>query len=312
MAMLTGSRQWVVVLAGGDGRRLAAATMDSDGNHVPKQFCRFGSDASVLSHTLERARRLAGPERIVAVVQEAHRRWWQDELRALPRSNIIPQRANRGTAVALLQALDTIVARDRDAQLLVLPSDQEVADEHAWHTTLRRVVDAALAAPEHVVLVGVEPQPDPDYGWILPGELVGQHARTVLGFAEKPGAAAAAELAVRGGLCSAFVFAASAMALLDLFSRHPAMPIARRAQALSGSVLDPGVSLAVAEDLPYSDFSHDLLERAPYCARVVPGIPCGWTDLGTPARLARWQRQRPRPLPAASDKRHRPSIAGAA
>jgi mannose-1-phosphate guanylyltransferase len=228
MAMLTGSRQWVVVLAGGDGRRLAAATMDSDGNHVPKQFCRFGSDASVLSHTLERAGRLAGPDRIVAVVQEAHRRWWQDELRALPRSNVISQRANRGTAVALLQALDTIVARDRDAQLLVLPSDQEVADEHAWHTTLRRVVDAALAAPEHVVLVGVEPQPDPDYGWILPGELVGQHARTVLGFAEKPGAAAAAELAVRGGLCSAFVFAASAMALLDLFSRHPALPIARR------------------------------------------------------------------------------------
>jgi mannose-1-phosphate guanylyltransferase len=266
----------------------------------------------VLSHTLQRAGRLVGPERIVAVVQEAHRRWWQDELQALPRPNIIPQRANRGTAVALLQALDTIVARDRDAQLLVLPSDQEVMDEHAWHTTLRRAVDAALDAPEHVVLVGVEPQSDPDYGWILPGEPVGQYTRTVLGFAEKPGAEVAAELAVRGALCSAFVFAASAMALLDLFSRHPAEPIARRAQALSGSVLDPGGSLAAAEQLPYSDFSHDLLERAPYCARVVPGIPCGWTDLGTPARLARWQRQRPRPLSVASDQHHRPRIVGAA
>jgi mannose-1-phosphate guanylyltransferase len=310
--MDTGSRQWVVVLAGGDGRRLASATMDSNGNHVPKQFCRFGSDSSVLSHTLQRAGRLAGPGRIVAVVREAHRRWWEDELQGLPRPNVISQRANRGTAVALLQALGTIVERDRDAHLLVLPSDQEVADERAWHATLRRVTDAALDAPEHVVLVGVEPQLDPDFGWIVPGEPVGQHARTVLGFAEKPGADDAAELARRGALCSAFVFAASAMALLDLFSRHPAEPIARRARALSGSVMGPDACIPAAEELPYSDFSHDLLERAPYCARVVPGIPCGWTDLGTPARLARWQRQRLRLLPAASEARPQPQGVGAA
>jgi mannose-1-phosphate guanylyltransferase len=292
------SSPWVVVLAGGDGHRLASATRDSSGNHVPKQFCRFGSDSSVLDHTLRRAVRLAPPERIVAVVQEAHRRWWEDALHALPLSNVIAQRGNHGTAVALLHALTVIVGRDRDAQLLVMPSDQEVADEYAWHATLLRATDAALDAPEHVVLVGVEPQSDPDFGWIVPGEDVGRHTRTVLGFSEKPGVAEAARLARRGALCSAFVFAASAETLLDLFSRHPAEPIARRAQALSGSVLDPDGTAPAADDLPYSDFSHDLLERAPYCARVVSGVACGWTDLGTPARLARWQQRFVRLLPA--------------
>lgn len=309
--MHTESRQWVVVLAGGDGRRLASATRDADGNHVPKQFCRFGADSSVLSHTLKRARRLAGPERIVAVVQEAHRRWWEEELHELPRRNVLTQRANQGTAVALLHALTTIVGRERDAQLLVLPSDQEVADESAWYATLRRATDAALDAPEHVVLVGVEPQADADFGWIVPGEDVGQQTRTVLGFSEKPGAAEAAELVRRGALCSAFVFAASAMALLDLFSRHPAEPIARRAQALSGSVMDPDGASPADQDLPYSDFSHDLLERAPYSARVVSGYPCGWTDLGTPARLARWQQRRVRLLPARSAPRHQTGVAAA-
>jgi mannose-1-phosphate guanylyltransferase len=301
----------VVVLAGGDGRRLASATVDPDGNHVPKQFCRFGSDSTVFSHTLERASRLAEPERIVAVVQEAHRRWWEGELRGLPRSNVIAQRANRGTAVALLHALTSIVARDREAQLLVLPSDQEVADERAWHATLRRAADAALDTPDHLVLVGVEAQPDPDFGWIVPGESVGHGTRAVLGFSEKPGAAEAAELAMRGALCSAFVFAASAPALLDLFSRHPAEPIARHAQALSGTVLEPGAPSVPAEDLPYSDFSHDLLERAPYCARVVSGEPCGWTDLGTPARLARWQQRHVQRVPARIAPRHRRAVAAA-
>lgn len=305
--MHTESRQWVVVLAGGDGRRLASMTRDPGGNHVPKQFCRFGSDSSVLAHTLKRARKLAGQEQIIAVVQESHRRWWEEELHELPKPNVIRQHANRGTGVALLHALTEIARRDRDAHLLVLPSDQEVADEYAWHATLLRTVDAALDAPEHVVLVGVEPQSDPDFGWILPGEDVGENTRSVLGFAEKPGAAEAAELAQRGALCSAFVFAASGMALLDLFSRHPAEPIARRAQALSGSVLDPDGSTPGMEDLPYSDFSHDLLERAPYCARVVTGYPCGWTDLGTPARLARWQQRHVRLLPARSATPHRPA-----
>ncbi len=309
--MNTESKPWVVVLAGGDGLRLASMTRDPGGHHVPKQFCRFGSDSSVLSHTMKRARRLAEPEQIIAVVQDSHRRWWAEELHELPKPNVIRQRANHGTGVALLHALTEIMRRDRDAHLLVLPSDQEVLDEYAWHATLLRTVDAALDAPEHVVLVGVEPQSDPDFGWIVPGEDVGENTRTVLRFAEKPGAAEAAELALGGALCSAFVFAASGAALLDLFSRHPSEPIARRAQALSGSVLEPNGSALGMEDLPYSDFSHDLLERAPYCARVVTGYPCGWTDLGTPARLARWKQRHVRLLPANSATPPRPATVAA-
>ncbi|HEY6194857.1 MAG TPA: sugar phosphate nucleotidyltransferase [Candidatus Eisenbacteria bacterium] len=286
--MLTESSLWVVVLAGGEGRRLASATVDPSGTHVPKQFCRFGSDRSVLTHALERAGRLVEPDRVVAMVQAAHRRWWEQELRGLPRTNVIAQRGNRGTAVAVLHALGEILQRDREAHLLVLPSDQEVEDERAWAATLRRAADAALGLPEHVVLVGVEPQADPDFGWIVPGERSAEGTRTVVGFSEKPSAVEAARLVRRGALCSAFVFAASSAAFLDLFSRHPCEPIAQRARALCGSVTEFGSASATEQDLPYSDFSHDLLEHAPERARVVSGAPCGWTDLGTPERLRRW------------------------
>jgi hypothetical protein len=33
------------------------------------------------------------------------------------------------------------------------------------------------------------------------------------------------------------------------------------------------------------DLSHDMLERRPQDLRVVRVAPCGWSDLGTPARL---------------------------
>ena len=135
--MHTESELWVVILAGGEGRRLASMTTDSLGRHVPKQFCRFGADASVLSHTLRRASRFAVPGRIVAVVQESHRGWWETELRTLPNENVISQSDNRGTAVALLNALARIVASDPGAYILVLSSDQEVEDEQAWYATLR-------------------------------------------------------------------------------------------------------------------------------------------------------------------------------
>ena len=286
--MRSNSSLWVVVLAGGDGRRLAPATRDASGDHVPKQFCRFGAAETLLNHALGRARRLAPPERLISVVQEAHRRWWRVELADLPERNVISQPGNRGTAVALLQAVATIHSRDRDATVLVLPSDHEVEDERAWHATLRRVADAATLGREHVFLVGVEPQADAGFGWIVPGDRSEHGTRTVLRFSEKPGIEEAAWLARQGALCSTFVFASSMRTFLDVFRSHPCERIARYAQSVSDALPGFGISAATTLDFPYSDFSHDLLERAPHRTRLVAGDPCGWTDLGTPNRLARW------------------------
>ena len=54
----------------------------------------------------------------------------------------------------------------------------------------------------------------------------------------------------------------------------------------------PGAS---GVELPFRDFSHDILERAPEDVLVLTGTPCGWTDLGTVARLDRWLENHGRP-----------------
>ncbi len=46
---------WVVVLAGGEGRRVQAYTTMRDGVAVPKQFCRFRDDRTLVAATIDRA-----------------------------------------------------------------------------------------------------------------------------------------------------------------------------------------------------------------------------------------------------------------
>ena len=69
------------MLAAGDGARVRELARTDDGLPAPKQFCRFGTDRSLLGHAMARAARFATPERVVVVVAKAHRPWWERDLR---------------------------------------------------------------------------------------------------------------------------------------------------------------------------------------------------------------------------------------
>jgi hypothetical protein len=104
---------WVVILAGGDGRRLGSLTINTDGVSASKQYCSLNGGTSLLQLSLQRALRLVPRERIVLVVTEARRRCWQPNLFALRRSSGVP--SNRGTGLGIL---------------LPLPSDRTAENEN--------------------------------------------------------------------------------------------------------------------------------------------------------------------------------------
>lgn len=286
------SHSWIMILAGGDGRRLASLTRDASGRAVPKQFWDFSGNGSPFAHALQRARALVPADRVIVVVQETHRLWWEPELAGNPGVHVVSQSANRGTGIAVLEALLVALRRDRDPHFVVLPSDQEVDDEPLWHDSLRRIQDGARDWPEHVVLLAAEAQGDADFGWIVGGVESRDGTRSVVAFHEKPSDSAAAELAVRGALCSTFTFAGSGRGLLDLFHRRarPVLDAFRSFVANRDAAARGGRSRFVATFA--CDFSRDVLEHAIDDLRVVPLPSCGWTDLGTPERLARWRARR--------------------
>ncbi len=290
---------WAIVLAGGDGTRVRDLTRGPNGASAPKQYCSFGGGRSLLGLAVDRARGVVGPDRVVAVVAEQHRPWWEDELGrvpgGLPAENVVVQPSNRGTAVGVLLGLLHVVSRQGSlARVLVLPSDHAVADEETLRRHLERGIHATRQDPGRVVLLGMTPEGlDTEYGWILSSDAADGLARPVVEFVEKPDAARSQRLMDRGALLNTFIFTARAATLLNLYQRVMPellwrfLPRLSKPEAWARDVLR-----RLYHALRSRDFSKELLERCTECLSVVPVPPCGWSDLGTPARLQSFEAQR--------------------
>lgn len=279
---------WALVLAGGDGSRLQSLTMTASGVAVPKQFCSFGSDASLLHDALCRAESVTLSERTCAVVSEHHRLWWQALDLRIPHENVIQQPLNRGTATGILLPLLEILRRDPDAGLLVLPSDHFVRDEPVLASCLRAAMFSVRRQPEQIVILGISAdEPDPELGYIVAEEAVATNLRSVSQFVEKPSMPAARVLIARGGVWNSFIFAAHGQTLLRAFEQRAPHVVAEMRQIVS--ITDPSIRRAELaefyEHAPALDFSRDILQQVPTLLRVLIVPPCGWSDLGTPRRV---------------------------
>ncbi len=280
---------WAVILAGGEGRRIRSWTTTDGGDHLPKQFCRFRDERTLLAATVARALQLVPAERVIVLVLEEHRRWWEPELTALPPGNVLAQPANRGTAVAILQALVEIHCRDRDPRLVFMPSDAEVDREAVLVRAIRRAMRSASRHTADVVLLGMVPSHlDSEYGLIVPERGRTAASRRVRAFVEKPPLTVAQRLARDGAVWNSFIFACTGWALYDLF--EDALPQVADAylRGLGRAGAHERARAAVVAEMPARDFGSDVLQRCTERLRLVTVPPCGWTDIGTPPRLASW------------------------
>ncbi len=283
-------RNWVIVLAAGEGNRLRRLTMDGSGTAVPKQFCSLRNGPSLLNYALHRAENLAPRRRICAVVARQHARWWRESMSLLPTSNVIVQPENRGTAVGILLALLHILERDSIARLLVLPSDHHVLDERALSAAMARAFVRLRKEPEALVLLGMKPDDaDTELGYIVPTPGGGDGVARVASFVEKPSPPEARALISRGALWNSFIIAAHAPTLLAAFAARDPTLVSRMQVAVKSS---HGGRESAALDglydvLPTLDFSQQILQGREAQLRVLPVPACGWTDLGTPNRVGK-------------------------
>jgi mannose-1-phosphate guanylyltransferase len=292
---------WTIVLAAGEGRRVRDLTTDGQGSSAPKQFCAPSGEQTMLEWTTERAARLVPRERIVVVVAEQHRCWWEPQLAGHPAGNVVVQPADRGTAAGILLPFVAILRRDPMARVLVLPSDHHVDDEEALREAIVDAVDAARQSHDRVILLGVVADgSEADYGWIVPEDPGGRGGlRPVAAFVEKPEPRTARLLARRGALLNSFIFVATSGALLGLYDR--AVPwLLREFTAPHDGPGDgdlPSVEM-LYRALPSCDFSREVLEHSTDHLSVVQVRRCGFTDLGHPARLLHFREREATPAAA--------------
>jgi mannose-1-phosphate guanylyltransferase len=280
---------WALVLAAGEGSRLRSLTTSAAGETVPKQFCSLYEGPSLFHEAVRRARSVADENCICAVVAEQHRRWWEGLRSEVSPRNMIVQPRNRGTAIGILLPLLHIVKRNPRASIVLLPSDHHVRREEVLSASLRAGAEQLRWRLDELILLGLKPEEaDPELGYIVPGRNDGRGALSVTRFVEKPNVAAARQLIEQGALWNAFILLARAQALLAGFKRRvpeivTAMNAALERDEIAGGATHIG---ELYGSLPSLDFSHDVLPGRESVLRVLPVPECGWSDLGTPKRVA--------------------------
>lgn len=278
---------WVIVLAGGDGKRLATLTRALYGTDRPKQFAALRGERSLLQATLDRAALVAPAERTVVVVGAAHEDLARAQLAGHPGVALIVQPANRDTGPGLLLPLAWIRARAPDARVVVMPADHDVPRPTALVEAVARAATHGATAAR-LALIGVVPdQPETDYGWILPGARLAGRARAevsaVKHFVEKPDLTRATQLRARGAVWNTFIMTGPVAALWRLGARH----LPAQAAALERWATGRGDELRdVYAGVAPGNWSSDVLAAAPRRdLALVAMAGSGWSDWGSPRRV---------------------------
>jgi mannose-1-phosphate guanylyltransferase len=252
-----------VVLAGGRGTRLYPASSPD----TPKQFRAIAGERSLLERTVDRAERFA--DETVVLTRPAY----ADPVRELVDCDVLVEPEPKDTGPALVYAAHRL--RDRAETLVCLPSDHHVGSG-AFATAAER---AAATARETggLVTMGVEPtRAAVGYGYLKPGESVGEGVHRVEKFVEKPDPGAAARYREHGYRWNAGIFAWTPEALLS---------------ACEGTALEPLVAALDAGDPePFAaceavSVDYGVMEDAEDVFLVAAEFE--WDDLGTWDALGR-------------------------
>jgi len=193
---------------------------------------------------------------------------------------IEPMRRDSGPAIAAATAI--AAARDPQAVVLALAADHIILDVDAFHDTCRAGLAAAQAG--RIVTFGIKPtEPKTSYGYILPGEAIGNDSvHTVKSFVEKPDAATATRYLREGYLWNSgnFLFRADVL-LSELERLEPEIASAVKA-AVAGASDDLGFVRLQQEAFaraPQKSIDYAVMEKTDRAAVVTGNFR--WSDIGS-------------------------------
>ncbi len=275
----TTDKLYVLILAGGKGRRLWPASVVD----TPKQFIDFfGSGRTQLQQTFERFRRFVSPDHILVSTNVIYRDIVKKQIPGIKDENILAEPIWRNTGPATAWGTYRIFNRDNDAVVVVSPSDHHVVDAEKFEEC---VMAGARFAETHdrLLTMGVTPtRPEPGYGYI---QFEGEIEKGIYGvrsFTEKPDREFAQVFIDSGEfLWNTSLLVSNAGCMLRAMSAL--LPsVFKRIKSFGGNHTAEEENRYVMERFPrYPNVSMEegVLEKT----RDVAVMKCdfGWADLGT-------------------------------
>ena len=210
-----------IILSGGAGTRLWPLSW---GDH-PKQFLSLISDKTMIQETLLRLDGLETGNPIISC-GESHRFLVAQQIGEITNKNpvILLEPMAKNTAPAIAAACCAAMKQDKDAVVVVLPSDHVIADVKAFQNAVK--VAALNAEKGALVTFGIVPTfPATGYGYVKAAGAETDGAFTLERFVEKPCLEKAQEYLASGEYAwnsGMFVFKASSF-LEELKTHNPEM-----------------------------------------------------------------------------------------
>lgn len=274
-----------VILSGGSGSRLWPVSRSMH----PKQLQPLTSKFSMIQETALRfadASRFPAP---VIICNHEHRFIIAEQLREadLPASLQILEPVGRNTAPAAAAAALCLLARDKDAILLLTPADHAITDTGAFMRAIDVAAEAARAG--YLVTFGIQPdKPETGFGYLKQGSKIAGIGGSITPhrverFVEKPDLATA-EAYLQSGeyFWNSGIFMFKADLFLEILGRlRPAMLEACRIAVAQGKHdldffrLDAEAFAACESD----SIDYAVMEHADNVA-MVP-VSMGWSDVGS-------------------------------
>lgn len=268
---------YAVIMAGGSGTRFWPLSRGSR----PKQFLPLTSKLPLIAETMKRMSGLTTPARISVVCGARHVALVKKALPKLSAKNIVVEPEARNTAPAIALACMHVAHDDPQGVLVVLPSDQHVADVEAFQAAVQEAV--RVAETGEIVTLGIAPtRPETGYGYIRVGAKHSGAAHKVAAFEEKPNLQTAKGYLASGDyLWNAGIFVFRADVMLEALTTHlpeSGKPIAALREAWGSRRLS-AVLRREFKKLPSTSIDYAVAEKASNIS-VVPA-DCGWSDVGS-------------------------------
>ena len=272
-------KNFVVIMAGGIGSRFWPYSR----NDKPKQFLDvLGTGKSLLQMTYERFLALAPKENIFIVSNDLYEGLIKEQLPDLSDDQILLEPNRRNTAPCIAYASYKIAAQNKDACIVVTPSDHAIFNESAFYNCVNAGIDHARNKKDLITL-GIQPnRPETGYGYIQYINEGEGSAKKVKTFTEKPQLDLAKKFLESGDFVwNSGIFIWNVDTIIQAFEEY--LPeIAETFENISGhfySEQETGAIRNAYSQCKNISIDYGVMEKASNVYVVLGDF--GWSDLGS-------------------------------
>lgn len=271
--------RYAVIMCGGIGSRFWPSSRTAR----PKQFLDFfGTGTTLLQMTFERVCHLVDPANVIIVTNAMYASLVKEQLPQVKDHNILLEPARRNTAPCVAWAAAHIMALDKEASIIVTPSDHLITRENEFDLSVARGFEF-VEDNDAILTLGISPtRPETGYGYIQVGPKVDGNINKVKTFTEKPDIDMAKVFLSTGEFFwNSGIFMWRASTILKAFAEHaPAIcAVFDKGRDKMGTTAEKSFIESNFTSCPSISIDYAVMEKARNV--YVETVNFGWSDLGT-------------------------------